>query len=114
MLLLEQDLEVLAKLQDGWHDGDGLAISPSVIDTARQLLKPLLDYPLPNITPGLNGDVDICWFDQTVSCFLRSNLAIAIYAGKEHPYTELGFDLSQPGQIEEATKYLCQLLGRTA
>lgn len=62
----EARLEALVALQPGWCDGEGVAISPQTIATARAVLVELAacGVPTPGVYPTPRGGVQCEWLDR--------------------------------------------------
>ncbi len=60
---LEQRLEELSRLENGWYDGEGVAPSPSAVATTRRLLMRLGDLSDPRLHmfPTPDGGIEIEW-----------------------------------------------------
>jgi hypothetical protein len=60
---LEQRVQELAQLQNGWLDGEGLAPSPDAIQSLRRILTILATVHLPDpaLFPTIEGHIEMQW-----------------------------------------------------
>jgi hypothetical protein len=64
---LEEDIQRLAELQEGWLDGEGLVPLPGAFDSLRRILviTTTLGLPDPGLTPAPDGGIDVMWVTRS-------------------------------------------------
>ncbi|MFQ5754324.1 MAG: hypothetical protein ACE5HI_20250 [bacterium] len=60
--------------QEGWDGYDALPITEDAYYEAERLIKslPLTSFPMPEITPGPNGEIDLVWYRSKRLVFIAS------------------------------------------
>lgn len=75
-------IQKLRSLNNGWLDGYGKAPSSIIIDLVVQLLEPLWDLHEPDITPSLEGGVDINWPDLGIAAIIDESHNVQVFSLK--------------------------------
>lgn len=119
MSTLDARLDELAALSDGWLDGEGLALTPHAIATARAVLGRLAaehpDVPRPRVYPTPDGEVSAEWTLGRVSADVRFPAAgLALDADALHVDTGAEIALTIDGGAPDAPAQIAAWLRAAA
>jgi hypothetical protein len=81
---LQQELNKIAGLEDGWFDGDGKAFTKEHIDRVSCYIEGALafyDIEVPWLVPSPDGDIRAEWINKT-----RTTLIVFPSNSSEEPY----------------------------
>lgn len=119
MSTLDARLDELAALSDGWLDGEGIALTPHAIATARAVLGRLAsehpDAPRPRVFPTPDGEVSAEWVLGRVSADVRFPAAgLALDADALHVDTGAEIALTIDGSAPDAPAQIAAWLRAAA
>jgi hypothetical protein len=105
-------LKELAALKDGWHDGQGLAIAPEIIERVGKVLAEMpIDLPIPYLFPllfeqGISVEWNVGFEGWIVGAeFGPPGCPIACTAVRLSDYHAIDIDISKD-HAKELTKFL--------
>jgi hypothetical protein len=115
---LEEDIQRLTELREGWLDGEGLVPLPGAFQSIRRILAitTALNLPDPGLTPAPDGGIDLTWITRDVrgnidrhdaAILSQDGQSVYVYDGR-HQQTHALEDL--PTQPDAVLTALFQLL----
>ncbi len=108
-LSFEKDLLFLESLQKGWDGDDAEEINREILKIVRNILEQLQldDIDIPNITPVIDGSIDLTWKKKGLFCTIDyEELVISVAPPSSNDPATIRTETCSLGNWDEMNQFL--------